>query len=232
MTHRILPASQAIPTGRLDYIWTDATVVLHTVQRLDVLTSLERDGLVVPTLEHSDHHEDWPIAYAWMADQVAARTGVNHGTGAVFWAWAYTTRSALVSSVAHSARWARKDNDPQVLLTLRVPAERVVVSCFSEWHSVLMALPVMSAEESALCEAAAESDEFYNGELIDEFCRRTGKDWWNYEEATDSERQRCHDSWSHCLRPAGVRPRVRNTHWQACLPDLRAIDVHDAVILS
>lgn len=70
---------------------------------------------------------DFGDAYEWMSAQMRNRLPTI-GNGAL-WLWAQTTREHLVSC----CRQARG----QVLLTCHVPRDRVLLSHFDGWHSVL-----------------------------------------------------------------------------------------------
>lgn len=230
-------AAQAVPAGRLPYDWNADTRLLHTVQRLEVVQILLDGQTAVPTLEHSEHADDWPEAYAWMAQQVASRTGVDHGTGAVFWAWGKTLRRHLVSSVVASARYAAQHDYTEVLLTLEVPRETAVLSCFADWHAVLNALPCTTPEQEAEAHSAYEQDADWTHPLIAQQIARTGRTWWNFDAATAEERAACISTWENCLRSSDARPPGRNpyygaTTWQACLPEISPSDVVQAVILT
>ena len=104
----------------------DAPVLrLQTIQTPAAYEALRRNGILAgdPALGDADFAE----AYDWMRWQMAARLPTS-GDG-ILWLWAKTTYRDLVGNARH----ARGD----VLLTVRVPRERVLLSHFGDWHTVL-----------------------------------------------------------------------------------------------
>lgn len=100
-------------------------LTLHTIQTRVAYETLRRDGTLVgdPALGEADFTE----AYSWMRKRMARRLS-SSGDG-ILWLWAKTTYRDLIGST----RYGRGE----VLLTVRVPRERVLLSHFDDWHSVL-----------------------------------------------------------------------------------------------
>lgn len=101
------------------------TLTLVTLQSREAYETLQRDGVLRCASHPSD--PDFREAYGWMASQMRRRLPTA-GDG-ILWAWARTKRAAVV----HHARHARG----QVLLTVQVSRDRVLVSDYLDWHQVL-----------------------------------------------------------------------------------------------
>lgn len=101
------------------------TLTLITLQTPGAYEVLQRDGVLHgdPVLGDPDFAE----GYSWMARQMKERLPTS-GDG-MLWLWARTRRRDLLDDLRH----ARGD----VLLTVRVPRERALLSDFCDWHQVL-----------------------------------------------------------------------------------------------
>jgi Domain of unknown function (DUF3841) len=125
---RSLPKAEperAVPPGRVGYDLDAGRLLLHTVQTARAHDVLITTGTLRPDPALAD--ADFASAYEWMGRQMRKRLPTT-GRGAL-WLWARTRREHLVSG----CRQARG----QVLLTCRVPRDRVLLSHFDGWHSVL-----------------------------------------------------------------------------------------------
>src|SRR4051794_14917070 len=119
-------AAQALPAGRIGYDLEAPVLLLHTFAPPDAFEELRRNGVLRADPDRAE--PDFAAAYAWLRERYRAR--VPGGSGAPhLWFWARATREHLID-VARSSRGS-------VLLTCRVPAERVLLSFHDEWHFVL-----------------------------------------------------------------------------------------------
>lgn len=131
-------AERAVPPGRIAYDLEADVLLLHTIQTMTALEELLTTGTLRPDPTLVD--SSWPDAYDWMGRMMAARLPTSGA--AALWLWARIRRVDLVGN----CRRARG----QVLLTCRVPRERVLLSHFDEWHTVLnsnVAIPQLPGEQ-------------------------------------------------------------------------------------
>jgi hypothetical protein len=133
---RTVPAAQAVPRGRLGYRTSGDPLLCHALIDAGAYEQLRSTGRVGPDAAHVRGSEvsspEFAAAYDWMRWQMHRR--IDGYTGRYpMWLWARIRRYDLTSLVRHSAA----EFPGQVLLTLRVPAGRVVLSDFMAWHSVL-----------------------------------------------------------------------------------------------
>jgi hypothetical protein len=129
--------------------------------------------------------------------------------------WARTTRQHLVDTVRQTARCRER---PQVLLTCRVPRERVLLSEFVAWHDVLnKCLAVDDLPPEAQDEAI---DAFFEERDRDGLGELPPAQW------PPALRDRVLRSWQRifdlCAHPRG-------STWQGCAENLKTDDVLDAV---
>ena len=162
---------------------------------------------------------DFADACEWMYRQMGERLPTS-GDGAL-WLWARTRREHLVSCCRHARG--------QVLLTCRVPRERVLLSHFDGWHSVLhrgvgvmLRLPDES-EDDAFVRWEKASDEM-NARLDDAGVRGAPVSGWSANLRAEIER-----SWE-CIFDRGNYGRYEV--WQATVHALYADDVVQAVRLA
>lgn len=206
-------AEQAVPPGRVGYDLDADVLLLHTIQTKAAVEELMRNGVLRPGPEHIG--SEWPSAYAWMNRMMAERLPTSGD--AALWLWARLRREDLISNCRRTRG--------QVLLTCRIPRERVLLSQFDEWHAALNSFVAVPPRPG-------ESNEDYDTRytvIADAFlarlsaagARRAPIEEWPTELREEAER-----SWE-CIF---VREHYgRRSYWQATVHELRASDVVDAV---
>lgn len=215
MPLRAAAAASAVPAGRIGYDLDADVLLLHTIQPASVVEALFSTGMLRadPALIDSP----WPEAYEWMNRMMSARLPTEGD--AALWLWARIRRSELITL----CRRARGD----VLLTCRVPRERVLLSHFMEWHgplnSALVVPPVRgeSAEEYST-RVDRVFDDFYGRLTAAGMARRPIGEW------PESLREEVERSWDAIF---DVPSYPRFDSWQATVHELIVGDVVDAVLL-
>jgi hypothetical protein len=230
----ILSASPevAVPSGRLGYDMRDDALLLHTVQNGLVLETLLEDGEWVP--DHRWVDPDLAESYEWLYEQMTERLG-EPCTGAV-WFWAKTTRRELVDFCWNAARL----EPSSVLLTCRIPRERVLLSHFNDWHCVLNntinVLPVRGETQDAWEARWEPIYDAFNGALDAARLSVSGGGRFPRHAWPAELRAQVEATWLTILDPtlylafAGNR-RSWPGSWQATTPRLLAADVVEAVRL-
>jgi hypothetical protein len=123
----LAPPWPLFPASRLTA--REPGVTLHTIQTARAYGVLRAEGRLVG--DGTLAEERFAEAYGWMDRQMTRRLdGPGHG---ILWSWAATSYRDL----ARHCRHARGD----VLLTVRLPRERVLLSHFDLWHDVLNRTP-------------------------------------------------------------------------------------------
>lgn len=100
--------------------------MLHTIQTREAYGALAADGVLAG--DSSRGWDEFQEAYDWMLRQMDQR-GLPGPAGSMLWLWASITPRQLRDD-------ARRARD-HILLTVRVPRERALISDFSDWHAVL-----------------------------------------------------------------------------------------------
>lgn len=184
---------------------------LYTIQTREAYEALVNDGVLVG--DSSRGWEEFQEAYGWMLRQMERRLpGPRDG---LLWLWPTATRQQL----RDSARHARGD----VLLTVKVPRERVLLSEFSDWHAVLN-------RSLQVPQRLAETDEGWQArwtKLDDAFDARA-KPYraLPISEWPDDLRAEIEASWEAIFDPATWRPKP---DLQATMRQLHPVDVVRAV---
>lgn len=204
---------KVVPPGRIGYDLDGDVLLLHTIQTATAFEELLTTGALRQGPELAD--SSWPDAYGWMCRMMAVRLPTSGD--AALWLWAKIRRVDLVGN----CRRARGE----VLLTCRIPRERVLLSHFDEWHSVLnadVAIPNLPRESE---------DEFDNrwDRVYHDFHARlkaagvgnTPVSRW--PEALRSEAER---SWECIFDLTNFGTR---DYWQATVHELHSDDVIEAV---
>lgn len=205
----------AIPSGRIGYSHTADRLLLHTIQTAEAFEELQSTGKLKPDTSLAEpHFED---AYGWMLRQMASRLPTT-GDGAL-WFWARIHRRDLVDLC--------KCSPGSVLLTCRVPRERVLVSHFGDWHAVLNGSPHVpdlpgESEEDYVARLERIFDEFEVRQKAAGVPRQPIRDW-PADLRADLER-----TWEHILDPSTF---CRSDTLQATMHVLHNEDVVEAVHL-
>ncbi|MGO4860132.1 DUF3841 domain-containing protein [Arthrobacter sp. 2MCAF14] len=133
------------------------------------------------------------------------------------WLWAKIGRQDLL---AHCRRSRGK-----VLLTCRIPRERVLLSEFDDWHRVLNGSPNILA-------LPGESDDAYGDRLnlvLDDFFDRVSAAGVEHDPVStwpQDLRPEIEASWETILDPSNY---PRTSYWTATVHELHAEDVTEAV---
>lgn len=193
-------------------------VTLVTLQAPEAWEELRATGRLTSREEHVD--PGYRPAYRWLRSRMEAlgRVGPDDGDGMV-WFWSRVPRSTLREEYRLSAR-ARGG---EVMITARVPAARVLHSCFQTWHVVLnrgLEVPLLPGETDEAWSTRFDT-------VIADWDERT--DPWRsvpVESWPRHLRREMEDSWEWIFRPDHHH---RVSHVQATVATLRAEDVVRAV---
>lgn len=207
-------AAEALPPGRVGYDLSAPVLLLHTIQSADAFDVLASTSRMTADPGHAER--EFGDAYAWMGRQMERRLATSRD--AALWFWARTTRRELVAACRRSA-------PGDVLLTCRVPRERVVLSHFEEWHQVLNGSPVERPQSGESAEERWERWEAmwegFNARLDDAGVRDDPWPTWPPDLRGELEAL-----WKCILQPDLCGPYET---WQATTHHLDAHEVIDAV---
>jgi hypothetical protein len=198
----------------MGYDLSEDRLLLHTIQTAEAFEELASKGVLVPDAALAEPlHAD---AYDWLFRQMAERLPTT-GKAAI-WLWARIRRQELVNLC--------RLGTGEVLLTCRVPRERVLLSHFADWHAALNRHPLV-------IELPDEDDEAYSARIdriFDEVedriraagvARNAGYRHWPAD-----VREELEQSWEYILDPANYG---HHECWQATVHSLHAHDVVEAV---
>lgn len=186
-------AVPAVPHVRAD-AEPNAYVDLHTFQTVEAFDELRRTG----ALEGSPRYwmEGFAEAYRWMKREMDRRLPTS-GDGIV-WLWAATTRLEHLRSVRRSRG--------EVLISVRLPREQVLLSHFSDWHCVLNKTPLIPGRRD---ETFAEWEARFE---------RESDEWWQRAENYSTQPL---ESW-----PVTLREELERS-WQPILDPTAWLDSYD-----
>lgn len=214
------PPDFAVPAGRIGYDLEAEILLLHTIQTGDAFTQLLATGVLRAEPEHAA--AEWPEAYQWMNRMMDERLPTSGRTA--LWLWARIRRHDLVGN----CRRAHRTGEPHVLLTCRIPRERVLLSQFDEWHAALnftLAIPPRQAEPDE--EFNARYDEIatsFTARLEAAGVRNAPLRRWPIDLRAEAER-----SWESILVPTNFD---RRAYWQGTVHEIYADDVVEAVRIT
>ncbi|WP_171042457.1 DUF3841 domain-containing protein [Sinomonas gamaensis] len=206
----------AVPPGRIGYDTTAPVLLLHTVQTEEALQELLDTGRLNP--DPARAMEGYDDAYAWLLSHMEKRLPTR-GNGMV-WLWAKIRRDDLIHNIRYS--------DGKVLLTCRIPRERVLLSQYDDWHQVLNESPnILSLPGETPDEYEVRIEGIYDdlhARLKAAGAHRVPISAWPEELRLEVE-----SSWEAIFDPANY---TRRRYWQATVHELLAEDVVEAVRLE
>lgn len=116
----------AAPPLRLGGDRAAGELTMHTLQTPEAYEVLHGEGVLVGEPERGE--PAFQEAYTWMSSQLDAR-GIPGPSGGLIWLWPAPSRATL-------RRCSRRGRS-EVLISVRVARERVLISEFLDWHAVL-----------------------------------------------------------------------------------------------
>ena len=137
----------------------DDRVKLWTMQTRDVWESLQRTGVYRTDTALCWMAEELPHAYSWLAREMTKRVGPPpQGVDYPVWAW-YMQNGRHKKPDLRSERWGYGPGDEDYCcIELEIAPQRVLLSDFDVWHSVLNnGLISDTEEEDVALEAFHES---------------------------------------------------------------------------
>ncbi len=213
---RSAPPDKAVPPGRIGYDLDADVLLLHTIQTKKAFEELLTTGILRPNPELID---PWFLdAYGWMNRMMAARLPTSGNAG--LWLWARIRRLDLVSDCRRGRG--------QVLLTCRIPRQRVLLSHYSEWHSAL-------SSSIAMPKLPGESEEAFDARwnhTYDDFKERlqtTGAAGSSVRQWPEELREEVERSWECIFDRTNFNPR---DYWQATVHEIHVADVVEAVRIT
>lgn len=126
---------------------TDPTIKLWSVQPQEVLDILKKQNFFISNVNFKKHWFDdehalwnWEKSYKWMSTQMIERKIPNpFNAKTPLWAWAAYSEKLNHPPKKQLKKDAILNNEKNVLLTLNVPVQHVLLSDFELWHNVLNA---------------------------------------------------------------------------------------------
>lgn len=107
---------------------------LWTIQKLEVMESLERDGVYRMNTELCENHEFFD-AYNWLNKHLEQKDSKPKNVSYPIWAWYRYNKKEKKPDLRESGY--EKRGTKCVCLELEVPDEQVLLSDFNNWHYVL-----------------------------------------------------------------------------------------------
>lgn len=210
------PPEKAVPAGTIGYDLDADTLLLHTFQTNAAFEELLKVGVLRQKPELADPW--YPDAYDWMNRMMAARLPTSGNTA--LWSWAKIRRRDLVTH----CRYGRGE----VLLTCRIPRERVLLLHDSEWYSALnstIAIPQLPGETEEDFDARWHRtyDDFNNR------LRAAGADRSPVRQWPQDLRDEVEQSWECIFDRSYFGPK---DYWEATVHEIYAGDVVEAVRIT
>lgn len=218
-----VPASRAVPPGRIGYDLDADPLLLHSLLSADAYAQLASNGVLRVDPAHFNFPE-FRAAYDWMRDQMRRRIPGSSGNYPI-WLWAKIRRRDLIDSVRRDTR----RHPGSILVTCRIPRNRCLLSHFDDWHHVLNAWPYIDCAEPTTDAELAEYERRLDQAYAEHEARleQAGlpatapiEDW------PADLRAQCDASWEAIL---DVTRYPASSCWQACVDTLQATDVTTAV---
>lgn len=197
--------------------WTDRsseteTVTLCTFQSPEAYEMLRKEGVLIG--DPTRGWEEFQEAYAWLDRNMDDR-GIPGPAGALLWLWP----DPSARRIRTHARQARGE----VMLTVRLPAEKVLISEFDDWHAVLNR--VLNVPQRV-------------GEAEEDWDRRSARQWDDFsakagslargptDELPTDLRAELENSWQQIFDPSTWHP---DSTLQATARELRRAEIVRAV---
>lgn len=129
----------------------DERVKLWTMQTRDVWESLQRTGVYRTDTALCWMAEELPHAYSWLAREMTKRVGPPpQGVDYPVWAW-YMQNGRHKKPDLRSERWGYGPGDEDYCcIELEIAPQRVLLSDFDVWHSVLNNGLISDTEEEGV----------------------------------------------------------------------------------
>jgi len=203
-------ADSAVPAGRVGYDLTADRLLLHSFQTEEAFEELLSTGRLLPDPGLAE-----PLfadAYGWMLREMDRRLPTSGD--AALWFWARTTREGLLDSC--------RRNRGDVLLTCRIPREKVLLSQHWDWHCALNGIP-------HVLELPGESHDDFDARLdrildeVDDRKRAAGVLGTGFRDWPDDVRRDLERSWEQFLDPATFG------RWDAVQATTHALYAEDVV---
>ena len=194
----------------MGYDLTADCFLLHSFQAEEALEELLSTGELVP--DPGRREPLFADAYGWMLREMDRRLPTNGD--AALWFWARITREHLVDGCRH--------NRGGVLLTCRIPRERVLLSHFWDWHCALNVIP-------CVLELSGENDDDYDArrsnvwDELDDRKRRAGVLHKGFPDWPGDVRRELERGWEQFLDPANFGP------WDAVQATAHVLYTEDVV---
>lgn len=158
-------------------------MILWTIQHKAAYDKMLFTGTLRADEDHLFCQDDLLFAYSWMTKQMQKRIG-DPPEGVRFPVWAYYQWEGIRKrpDMRSHRRWGEKDQ-PIVLLTIDVPDNRVLLSDFDMWHSVLnnSYLPLSEADD---IDNPTEADKMKSWERI--FNIDSTTEYWDVPKSTQA----------------------------------------------
>ena len=109
---------------------------LWTVQPLDIIDIIKKQGYFVCTSEKSENYEDFKDAYDWLIIQMKNR-GIKQPKGVELPIWAWHTFNGNHKKLDLRYGGLGIKGQRQACIEVEVPDNQVLLSDYNNWHFVL-----------------------------------------------------------------------------------------------